>query len=278
MNNSAVKHISAFFNYGGKIKLDTGWNSKNVICPDSKLFYILDGEIAVEIDGNEIIAKKGDMMLIPAECKHSFYLTNKGYAEKYWMHFSLKRGKDDFFALNNFPYLINNAPKDRVVGLFELLLSNVNGESVASSLTVTSAVINLVSVYAENCIVTRKKQAGDEIERIIDYVKSNYGENPTLPTLTKMANLSQSHFVRKFKERTGYPPMQYVAVIKMETAKFLLMNTSDSIGKVMESVGFYDSAHFSKTFKQMVGYSPKAYREIYGKFPFSTHKVSQSKK
>ena len=125
--------------------------------------------------------------------------------------------------------------------------------------------------------LTEKQQKGDEIERIITYLKSHYDENPTVNDLCKLANLSPNYFVKKFKERTGYPPMRYLTVLKMELAKFLLQNTEDSVGKIMEQVGFFDSAHFSKTFKSISGYSPRKYREIYGKSPFNVHNINAKK-
>ncbi len=273
MNELLNQQISANFVNGGFIKLNTAWNTKNVVCPESKLFYILEGELAVETEGKVHIGKKGDMMLIPAELKHSFYLTAKGDAEKFWMHFDLKVGGTNYFENYSVPLKITVGENGFVKKTFKDLFEKSKSDKPSDKLTASAQVLSLVAFYTQNCIVTEKRHVGDEIERVITYLKSRYDENPTLKDLTELANLSPNYFVKKFKERTGYPPMRYLTVLKMELAKFLLQNTEDSVGKIMEQVGFFDSAHFSKTFKAISGYSPRKYREIYGKSPFNVHNI-----
>lgn len=274
MNELLNQHLSANFVTGGFIKLNTAWNTKNVVCPESKMFYILEGELVVEADGKSYVGKKGDMMLVPAELKHSFYLTAKGDAEKFWMHFDLKIGGINYFENYSVPLKITVGDNAFVKKTFTDLISKFTSDKPTDKLTVSAGVLSLVAFYTQNCMVTEKRHAGDEIERVITYLKSRYDENPTLKDLTELANLSPNYFVKKFKERTGYPPMRYLTVLKMELCKFLLQNTEESVGKIMEQVGFFDSAHFSKTFKAISGYSPRKYRELYGKSPFNVHNIT----
>ena len=70
--------------------------------------------------------------------------------------------------------------------------------------------------------------------------------------------------MRKFKDYTGYSPLQYATIMKMERAKYLIEQSDEPIGTIMEKLGYLDSAHFSKLFKKYCGYSPKKYREISG--------------
>jgi AraC-like DNA-binding protein len=277
MNELVNQHLSANFVNGGFIKLNTAWNTKNVVCPESKLFYILEGEIAVEINGQVHIGKQGDMMLIPAELKHSFYLTAKGNAEKFWMHFDLKIGGINYFENYSVPYKISVGENVFVKKTFSELLQKAKNNTPTDKLTTSANVLTLVAFYTQNCIVTEKRHVGDEIERVITYLKSHYDENPTVNDLCNLANLSPNYFVKKFKERTGYPPMRYLTVLKIELAKFLLQNTEDSVSKIMEQVGFFDQAHFSKVFKSLSGHSPRNYRELYGKSPFNVHNITTKK-
>jgi AraC-like DNA-binding protein len=105
-------------------------------------------------------------------------------------------------------------------------------------------------------------------------LKVNYSIPETVETLTgfismneeelaKFVNLSPNYFVRKFKKRTGHSPIQFVKMIKLERAKFLLEQSFEPVNAIMEQLGFYDAAHFSKMFKLRYGHSPKKYREIY---------------
>ena len=52
----------------------------------------------------------------------------------------------------------------------------------------------------------------------------------------------------------------YIAMIRMEHARLLLRNTTDSIQMIAEATGYLDPQYFSRRFKQTVGQSPQAYR------------------
>ena len=58
--------ISVIYHHGSKITLTSEWKDKNIICPNSKIYYVIDGELCVEINGNEYTAKAGDAILIPS--------------------------------------------------------------------------------------------------------------------------------------------------------------------------------------------------------------------
>ena len=49
MHNFNSESISVLYHHGSRIILNNNWHDKNVICPNSKIYYVLDGEIAVEI-------------------------------------------------------------------------------------------------------------------------------------------------------------------------------------------------------------------------------------
>ena len=52
----------------------------------------------------------------------------------------------------------------------------------------------------------------------------------------------------------------YIVMIRMEHARLLLRNTTDSIQMIAEATGYPDPQYFSRRFKQTVGQSPQAYR------------------
>ncbi len=82
-----------------------------------------------------------------------------------------------------------------------------------------------------------------------------------MENLAQIANFTPTYFIRKFREYTGYSPIYYTNIVKLEEAKYLLEQTSDPINVIMEKVGFFDAAHFSKIFKKHYGFSPTKYRE-----------------
>ena len=97
--------------------------------PGARLFYsfrvpfsfLLASEI--EIFDKKIIAKKGDLVLIPANTVHSCALTEIKYMKKAWCHFTIMSGKENFFENLCFPFIISVPDKALIESLFDKLLS-----------------------------------------------------------------------------------------------------------------------------------------------------------
>ncbi|MBQ8427444.1 MAG: AraC family transcriptional regulator [Clostridia bacterium] len=263
MNELNIESLSATFYCGAKEMLTPMWHDKNVINPNSKIYYVLKGEIIVETDDAIYVGKEGDLILIPSGVKHNFHLTDENFAIKYWLHFDLKIGNESFFEHYIFPYKIHVGKNKKLEELFHTAITHAYGKNLSDSLIASGIVMSIVAFYFENCVYTEKKNPTNEIDRVIKHVKNNYSENFSLDELAKMVNLSPNYFVKKFKEQTSHSPIQFIKMIKLERAKFLLEQSSESVNAIMEQTGFYDSSHFSKLFKNRYGHSPKKYRDIY---------------
>ncbi len=258
--NILTDAVSAVFHHGARTILNTEWQDKNVICPNSKIYYVLRGELCVEALGKTLIAGAGDVILIPSGIKHSYHLTSLGYAEKYWFHFDLRLGQSNFFSFTDLPYIKHLGERNDLYELCELIVSK-GEDTPAKKLLRSSAILSVVATYIEGVEYrSTEPKNKDETDEVIDYIKKNYFERFTLESLASRANLAPNYFAKKFKEKTGHPPLKYINILRVEKAKFLLEYSDEPINKIMETVGFSDFAHFTKLFKKETGYSPTKYR------------------
>lgn len=256
------EQISSSFVWGGHTILTQSWKDKNVIIPHSKLFYITDGEILIELDNQKISAKAGDMVLIPSGKKHSYGLSGNEFTKKFWFHFDMGIGGKSIFDRYDLPHKISIGKNKRIEELFSCVLTSAKSNKPEKKLATSSAILSLLSFYFEKSFYKQNIVSDSEIDMAMEYIKNNFSERFTLDEIAKKVNLSPNYFVKKFKERTGYSPIQYVTVVKMERAKFLIEQSREPISNIMEELGFYDASHFSKLFKKYCGYSPKKFREI----------------
>ena len=81
--------ITCFYQVGMQAALPFNWQGDNLKLPDNKLHYVQKGEIVVTLYDTTVIAREGDMILIPANTVHSCCLTENRYAELAWCHFTL---------------------------------------------------------------------------------------------------------------------------------------------------------------------------------------------
>ena len=76
----------------------------------------------------------------------------------------------------------------------------------------------------------------------------------------KMCNMSEYHFIRKFKAYTGTSPHAYKTGILISKASQLLTATNMNIIQISEMLGFENSLYFSRVFRKETGLSPRAFR------------------
>jgi len=81
----------------------------------------------------------------------------------------------------------------------------------------------------------------------------------TVDRLARLVGLSRSVFAERFTEMVGEPPMQYLALWRMQLASRLLME-GGRVAAVAAAVGYESEAAFSRAFKKLVGQAPATWR------------------
>ena len=81
----------------------------------------------------------------------------------------------------------------------------------------------------------------------------------TVGRLAREVGLSRSVLAERFAGLIGQPPMQYLALWRMQLASRLLLE-GRSVASVASAVGYESESAFSRTFKKLLGRSPAAWR------------------
>jgi len=68
----------------------------------------------------------------------------------------------------------------------------------------------------------------------------------------------------RFRQEVGTPLRTYLQSLRIEIAKTLLIETSDSVAAVAARVGWHDASHLSRIFSAHVGCRPGVYRRRHG--------------
>ena len=97
--------------------------------------------------------------------------------------------------------------------------------------------------------------------RARDAMDRDYAKPLDVPTLARIAYVSDAHFIRTFRATFGETPHRYLQRRRVERAMFLLRETDRSVTEICLDVGFTSLGTFSRTFRDIVGESPSAYRD-----------------
>lgn len=98
------------------------------------------------------------------------------------------------------------------------------------------------------------------IHRVKAYVAEHHAEDISLETLARIANLSEFHLTRVFRQIVGLPPHAYQIQLRISHARKLLAQ-GFSVSYVANETGFFDQTHFTHQFKRHVGVTPGTYRK-----------------
>jgi AraC-like DNA-binding protein len=81
----------------------------------------------------------------------------------------------------------------------------------------------------------------------------------TVELLARAVAVSRSVLADRFAEMVGQPPMQYLALWRMQLASRRLLE-GESVAEVAVAVGYDSEAAFSRAFKKLVGEAPASWR------------------
>lgn len=255
----------AFVNY---TKVNMRWRQLNFVPDFNRFYYIREGEGCLEIDGVAYYPKPGQLYVMPAGVKQSYYATSDNAFGKYWCHFTAKIGGTDLFRLIDVPYGIDVEDGERLTGLFERLIGSYESGAFSAVLLQKATLLEIVSLFLEAAVLNRDSLRPAEedggiqnLNRVLKYIELHLHENVTVQQLADLVHFHPNYLIRQFRERIGVTPIQYVQRLKMETAKTLLTATDEPVSAIAGRVGM-EMYYFSRTFKKHTGLAPSEYRQL----------------
>lgn len=99
-----------------------------------------------------------------------------------------------------------------------------------------------------------------QIRRIDDYLHAG-NWNCRISELAAICGISSRHLMRAFGQATGRSLAEYIASIRADHARALLMDESLSIGEIAQALRFSGASGFTTAFKRQTGLTPSAYRQ-----------------
>jgi AraC-like DNA-binding protein len=103
--------------------------------------------------------------------------------------------------------------------------------------------------------------ADPHVGRALALIHSRVGNPWSVESLAREVGLSRSAFIDRFSTLVGMPPIRYLTMWRLQTAKLNLFETNMAIGQLASSVGYESEEAFSRAFKREFGLSPARWRE-----------------
>ena len=98
------------------------------------------------------------------------------------------------------------------------------------------------------------------IEKVFEYMNTNYSRPITLTEVAKVANMPEASFSRFIKKRIGSTFIDSLNEIRLGHATRMLIDTTYNVAEVAYKCGFNNISNFNRTFKKRKGCTPKEFR------------------
>ena len=104
------------------------------------------------------------------------------------------------------------------------------------------------------------EESNRRLLRARDAMDRTYAQPLDIPSLARIAYVSEAHFIRTFRATFGETPHRYLQRRRVERSMFLLRESERSVTDICLDVGFGSLGTFSRTFREIVGESPTEFR------------------
>ena len=138
------------------------------------------------------------------------------------------------------------------------------GETVITRLAdvvVIEAIRNWINTAPEANKGWLKGIRDNQIGRAIMAIHRTPAHDWSVETLAKTAGMSRSAFSARFTDLVGQSAIQYLTTWRMQLARTRLLETSQSLSTIADSLGYQSEPAFSRAFKRVFDVSPGRIRQ-----------------
>lgn len=214
----------------------------------------------------------GSVCVVPASQPHSAFWGDD--AEVLTIHlvpaFLQQTAIENEFS-PNFEMVYGSSNKqDRLVSQIGIALVNEansdnSGETIYSESLMQTLVLHVLKNYSTARYASANLKgglSGYKLKQVTEYINDNLDQDLSLAELSQIADLSQFHFSRSFRETTGLPPRKFLMKRRVEKAKRLLAESDLPIVEVGFQTGFKTQSHFTSLFRRLTNVTPRVWRQL----------------
>ncbi|MEZ3487132.1 MAG: AraC family transcriptional regulator [Lachnospiraceae bacterium] len=108
--------------------------------------------------------------------------------------------------------------------------------------------------------VAKNRHYSRKIEAALHYITIHLHEKITLENVAEAAALSPCHLSRMFKKEVGMSMVDYVQKERVEAAKYMLVNSDETLAAISQYLYFSTQSYFIRIFRKYTGMTPGQYR------------------
>lgn len=243
-----------------------------------EFYFLLEGDVSIEIDGKLYPLAYGDVVLIPPGVRHQAVIHSQGLLYRRFVFWVSREYCNQLLALSKaYAYLMQcalvkqkyifhndritfNTIQSKAVRLIEEIHGERFGKEAGVSLCVNDLILHLNRVAHEK---EHPKSFGEKrslYQELVHYIEGNLEEQLSLQKLSESFYVSKYHIAHIFKEKAGMPIHQYITKKRLDACREAILGY-EIISEVYLLYGFRDYSSFYRAFKKEYGISPRELKD-----------------
>lgn len=130
------------------------------------------------------------------------------------------------------------------------------------------SILRLLTIFAQHLsslsnqlLVRQETGESPVISRARLFIEQHQTEDLSLNEVAQAVNMSAFYFCKTFKKATGMTFTDYLARVRVEKVKNLLLNPHKRVSETAFEAGFQSLSQFNRVFRKIAGESPTHYRD-----------------
>lgn len=243
--------------------------------PFFKLLLIREGAGEIEFERARLSCETGSLVLVPANSRHRIIDRPRDPISLYGLGIELKQLASVASVLETFPPSVHEEATLRTLSIEQRLRKLLYLNDQMDSASQLSSIATAIDLIAELSLLLRpprmcknaKLSANRNplMETYLAWLHRNFFQPLSLADAVAVTDMSRRTFTNQFKTLTGSTWLNYVNMLRIHHAEYLLKETDHKITSIAFQCGYEDLTTFYRAFKRINGKHPRSLRRRPGK-------------
>jgi YesN/AraC family two-component response regulator len=218
-----------------------------------EIFYVMDGEVIVTIEGCDYSVLKGQAIMILPNRIHSYKTPVKSKSR---VHIFSNNYISSFYHK-----VKDKTPKNPVFDLDFSVLEELHTKG-ADKYLLKSIYYRIAHIFNKSTyFVERKSKSADNYVRILTYISEHYQEPITAIDVARELGYDHRYVTSLIKKGLKSTFRTLLNEYRISHAQHALTTENKSISQIAYECGYESLCSFNRNFKEITGTTPKEFRQ-----------------
>ena len=242
--------------------------------------FFLEGNVTMQINGEQYPLIHGDVLLIPPGLPHHSIIHNCDAPYRRFVFWISREFFDQLTALSpDYGYVFQyacskrryimhhdqisfNILQSKLIRLLEEMQGDRFCREAQISLCVNDLILHLNRTIYERNHPVRQPETAALYQTLCNFIETHIEEDLSLDRLSAEFFVSKYHIAHMFKDNLGISIHQYITKKRLSLCQQAIQGDM-SITEAYQAFGFGDYSSFFRAFKKEYGISPREYKDMH---------------